>query len=54
MKSYNTSSTDWNNASAKEYLERAKGTATESVPWLSLGIGIALGMIATHYVAKSF
>ena len=54
MKSYNTSSTEWNNANAKEYLQRAQGVATESVPWFSLGIGIALGMVATHYLVKSF
>ena len=54
LKNYNTSNTNWNNASGKEYLQQAKGYATQSVPWLSLGIGVALGMVATHYIVKSF
>jgi hypothetical protein len=54
MKYYNTSNTNWNNASGKEYLQRVEGYATESVPWLSMGIGLALGMVATHYIVKSF
>ena len=54
LKNYNTSNTNWNNASGKEYLQQARGYATQSVPWLSLGIGVALGMVATHYIVKSF
>lgn len=54
MRQYNTSSTSWDNASGKEYLQRVQGAATDSVPWLSLGVGIALGMVATHYIVKAF
>jgi len=54
MRQYNTSSTNWNSASGKEYVQKAKGYAEDSVPWLSLGVGIALGMVATHYIVKAF
>ena len=52
MQSYNMSSTNWNNANG--VLQRTQTVVTDSVPWLSMGIGIALGMIGTHYIVKSF